>query len=802
MKRSPHTNFPSLPFPKPIPGDLNLANWVHTLGFSHIDIQEGLEISSKDIGTMIVDIAVFESGKPHLPENIKYVVDCSSRDEETVLKRFKNLFHLLPNAIGGIWHMNNLLYFYANDHGIPAPVPAFSKLADNSLKSNKSPMHFTDLSGILWSLHNYIYANEGHSASEAFSEIMKLLFIKIEDENKNGYSGSRQFFIDSDEFRDSMAGKKSQPVESFASRIGNLFEKAKKDYPSLFRDSEAINLKVSTLAFAVSKLQAFNLADFPADVKGTAFQKIVGSTHRGSRGQFFTPEPVVKLMVRFLRPQPDEIIMDPACGTGGFLIEALRFMRTNPHCGDSFQTNLFGVEINPAVARVAMMQMILFGGNANQIICSDSLANEDFPISLGDESVDVIITNPPFGSQGKIELKSLLGKYELGHRWEKSDGEFIRTDNLLSGQVPDILFIERCLRWLRRGGRMGIVLPNGDLENISLKYVRHFIRQQAHVLAVVSLPQETFLPFGTGVKASVLFLEKKRDNELSDRKVFFGVINRIGYGGGKHSSPSYLRDSQGQNCYDASGLPVIDEDVSNVIRYYEEYLDKGSVMSSSNSFFRKLEELKDRLDATYYMPEYDRLEEILKEHGAMPLKSLVRIKLIRSKKLKDPSASIRYVELSDVNVAVAEIYNATTMKVYEAPSRAAYDVKEGDIITAVSGNSTGTTKHATAYITKEYDGCICSNGFRVIKATHVDPLYLLCYMRTGLFLKQIFQHRTGAAIPAISDADLKEILVLLPPAEVQKRIADLVRRSMELRIEALDYFLSATSDEVFNEIWH
>ena len=184
----------------------------------------------------------------------------------------------------------------------------------------------------------------------------------------------------------------------------------------------------------------------------------------------------------------------------------------------------------------------------------------------------------------------------------------------------------------------------------------------------------------------------------------------------------------------------------------------------------------------------------MQSKGAVPLKSIVRILTKKSVTLRRPENRIRYIELSDVDPRFPMIINSTEMVVFEAPSRATYDIREGDIITAVSGNSTGTLGHATAYVTKEYDGCICSNGFRVIRATHIDPLYLLCYMKTPYFLRQVFRLRTGAAIPAVSDNDLANVLVMLPIEEMQSRIANHVKHSFELRSKAMDVIENALLD--------
>jgi type I restriction enzyme M protein len=773
----------------------HIYDWYSNLGYSEYDIEEDFVYNLSTGNKLTASLAIFQKGKPHIPNMIEYIADTISEDKETVLNKFRLWFQQLPMAHGAVWVKDELPYFYSNVSGEPVPVPIFEDSAvKGKIQSKRVVSSNFDLTATLLALHNYIYANEGYSSYEAFSEILKLLFIKMEDERRNNDLPNRGFLINDQEFRSAMSDDKNDKSNQFLSRINRLFSEARNNYPSVFNQSDSLNLKLSTIAFAVSILQGFDLAHSPSDIKGTAFQKIIGAAHRGQRGQFVTPQPIARLMVNFLHPQPDELVLDPACGTGGFLIETLQYIgQNNPKdIAESFCIrNLYGIEINQAVARAGMMQLTLFGGNPKNILCTDSLQSE-LPEEWGKtKKADVVLTNPPFGSQGKIFLRSILRQYDLGHKWVKNDNNWRRTDDILSAQVPDILFIEKCLQLLRDGGRMGIVLPNGDLENSSLGYVRQFIQNNADVLAVISLPQDTFTPHGTGIKTSVLFVQKHATAKPTrTSNIFFGLIKNIGYEGGKYSRPKYKVDQNGNILKNEQNEPILDEDITDISNAYQSFLKTGNIQSEANYFIRTTNENNDRLDPNFYLPEYIELLSDLQRNGAVPLRSIAQIVTKRSEILRHPDTRIRYIELSNVDPRYPEIISATEMAVYEMPSRAAYEVREGDIITAVSGNSTGTESHATAFVTKEYHGCICTNGFRVIHATHINPFYLLCYMKTPYFLKQVFQHRTGAAIPAISDTDLSNILVLLPPEDMQVSIAKETIRSFKLRSQALNILQS------------
>ena len=153
----------------------------------------------------------------------------------------------------------------------------------------------------------------------------------------------------------------------------------------------------------------------------------------------------------------------------------------------------------------------------------------------------------------------------------------------------------------------------------------------------------------------------------------------------------------------------------------------------------------------------------------------------KSRKLKDPNLIVEYVELSDINTHSYEIINSTTSQVHELPSRASYEIEQGDIITAIAGNSVGTRKHATALVTEDLAGSICTNGFRVFRNFKIDSYYLLYYLKSEMFLKQMFMYRTGAAIPNVSDTDLANIIIHLPEQKTIDDISNKMKKAFELR---------------------
>ncbi len=632
-----------------------------------------------------------------------------------------------------------------------------------------------NLSAVFDECHNYIYANEGLLKDKIFHEMVKLLIMKLYDEQNNVQNGL-QFGVTSSEYRDILANRPS----GFEGRMAALFAAVRSKYGGFFLD-DALKLKPLTLAYVISRLQNISLSRTPGDVKGEAFQAFVYRHQRGDRGEFFTPHPIVRLAVEMIAPRPDEKIIDPACGSGGFLIQAISYISHYYPSTDKaayVQERIAGIEFNPDVALSAMIRLAFEGGAGTEITCTNALVENR---SL-QEAFDIVLTNPPFGSKGKIEDQRILKSYILARRWNRTyDNEWEATRNVLPGQSPEILFIERCLKLLRPGGRMAIVLPDGLLQNVSNSHIRFWIRSQAKVLGVVSISQEAFVPYGTGIKTSLLFLQKL---PADANRVFMAQVKKIGYD--VKGQPIYKRDERGKPLRTPAGLPLIDDDIDEIVRAYRRF-QRGDFDFESDAVYSVPEELLNaRLDVEHYRPEDRKLLERLQANGARPLGTIAEILNQTDDFRLSENGEIRYIAISDVDARTMQVVSQQIIKPQEAPSRATYRVRQGDIITAISGASTGTSRHATALITEDEDGAICSNGFAVLRNIHgVEPLFLLAYMRTEYYLRQVRRLMTGHAIPAISIEDLASVLVPIPPVEVQKKIANEIANILTIRKQAL-----------------
>jgi len=292
---------------------------------------------------------------------------------------------------------------------------------------------------------------------------------------------------------------------------------------------------------------------------------------------------------------------------------------------------------------------------------------------------------------------------------------------------------------------------------------------------VVSIPQEAFIPYGTGIKTSVLFLQKAPSENTY---IFFSRIQKLGYD--VKGQSVFKKDHRGKIIFDNQGNPKIDDDIDEIVDSY--FLNQSNL----NSFHLPDTEVVSRLDAEYYDPEITLFRDKLVAKNAVQLDELCEIITERDFVKINPESEINYIAISDVDYRTMQVVSCQTIKAYEAPSRASFIVHTNDIITAISGASTGTYKHCTALITEDEDGFICTNGFAILRnIKSIDRNFLLAYMRSSSFLNQVKRLMTGHAIPTISIDDLRKILVPLPSLEDQRQISKSISYIQNLRKESL-----------------
>lgn len=429
--------------------------------------------------------------------------------------------------------------------------------------------------------HDYIHANQGGSKEQIFWEFLKLLFAKIEDET---HGGRPRFAIRSLEERNDTDGRKE-----VKDRVEGLFKEVKKrkEFAGLFEaQAEGVVFNAETVSYIVSQLEKYDFIHSSVDVKGVAYETIVGPTLEGTKGEFFTPRNVVKMTVKMLDPKPGDRIYDPACGTGGFIVIAFNYISEklrqkhkqnwkNPKNPTEAEEkalfdeihetgyNIFGTDFNANLVKAAQMNMIMNNDGRGGLFSVNSLKDlNQWPkevqqkIQLG--TMDFVMANPPFGSKIKIDSSEILEQYDLAHGWSKTeDGKWQMESNLRNAMEPEVLFVERCIRLLKPGtGKCGIVLPDSILSNPGYASVRYWILQNCQILASVDLPVETFLP-RTGTQTSVLILRRKSDQEklmesmsgqMAQYDIFMANVKRVGKD--RRGNFIYKKDEKGREIVD------------------------------------------------------------------------------------------------------------------------------------------------------------------------------------------------------------------------------------------------------------
>jgi type I restriction enzyme M protein len=529
------------------------------------------------------DLVIFPPAVDHSQQNIFAIVECKTdkvkpTDRDNGVEQLKSYMAASLNCRFGLWigselqaweklagADNKLEFLVASDiprFGFDAPQPlAFTELV---------PAH-EELIAVFKRCHNYIYGNEGLQKEPAFQELLKLIFCKVYDEDTA--VEHVKFFIGNEERRSEIGQRRLKDT------IATMFEDVRRTYPYIFPPDALIQLSPRVLAYVVGELQRFSLLETQADVKGAAYEQLVGSNLRGDRGEFFTPRNICEMAARMVLstfPEDQRLqvkVLDPACGTGGFLVACMNTWRsmvqnnqftrypdepikaldeTRRMLRELADRLLLGIDFNPVLVRAAQMNLVMHGDGSTNIYHANSLlppgewpaeAPNDLTHHVGLGTMDVILTNPPFGSKVPVDDPHILGQFELASR----ENLAIRRS-----MPPEQLFIERCVDLLRPGGRLAIVLPDSILSNPGLAFIRRWILRRTRVIASIDLPTEAFQPY-TGTQTSVLILQKKTEREMdleahSDQPVAYGVFMATprAVGHDRRGETVYLRTEDGE----------------------------------------------------------------------------------------------------------------------------------------------------------------------------------------------------------------------------------------------------------------
>lgn len=564
--------------------------WLHKLHthykypFDRIDTEKSVHFGH-EIHAKAADIIVYKKDKitPFI------IIEVKSPTEKKGIEQLKTYLNAEGSEIG-VWSNGIervILYrpYPKEFEDSLSEIPAADQTIDDlfELKKKWSDLNPKfDFVEIVKRIEELALAGSG---ANVFEEIFKLIYAKLFDEKLAREQRNNQEVL----FRKYRDPEKTYQI------INTLFKNAAQQWPDTFETSDRIKLSAERLNICVPFLEnvrLFEIGQGEYEIVDSAFEFLITEVSKGKKGQYFTPRHTIKMCVKMLNPKQDEYIIDPACGSGGFILHTMYHVWDNYLSNESARKEyagkyLFGVDFDDNMRRISQALMLIAGDGKHHIFKRNSLDARDWQgtqaedarvelrrlVASSDEideqenqktyrhlNFDLLLTNPPFAGENRND-PGLLRQYELA----KKDGK-------LRGNVErHILFIERSLDAVKSGGRLAIVLPQGVLNNTNMSYLREWLFDKARILAVVGLHVNTFKPH-TGTKTSVLFLQKWEDEPLKDYPIFMAVSKKSG----KDSSGEYVykKNEKGEFVYGVNGGKVIDHDLEEIADKFIEFSKK------------------------------------------------------------------------------------------------------------------------------------------------------------------------------------------------------------------------------------
>ena len=608
----------------------------HKYDKQRIAVEYHVQIGS---GRKRADIVIFPEGataeEKKDQQNISIIIECKKEavkptDKDNGLEQLKSYMSACNNCEWGMWTngLHKTVYHKTVDEKGHFDfceyndIPSADGTTDENERPNRNTLKKAFDDNLLFTFrtcHNIIYINEGLQKQPAFFEFLKVIFCKIHDERN--LLEPIEFYTTSKErnYKDGQA--------TVYKRISKIFEKVKKKNPQIFDENDTIKLTPRTLTFLVAELQKYALLNTNIDIKGKAYEEIVGANLRGDRGEFFTPRNVMKMAVDMINPKDDEKVLDSSCGTGGFVVTAMnkvierlqdRFKEQygdkaswsneilsayNNTISETAKENFFGFDINPDLVKATKMNMVMNNDGSGNIMQMNTLlppqewdastrAHLEDALGVKRNTIknhttigffDVIVTNPPFGSKIPIRDTQVLEQFDLGHIWQKDDkGNWSMTSRLQSSVPPEQLFIERIMQLLKEGGRAAIVLPDSILGSPGLEYIRHWLIKKTRIVASVDLHADAFQPHN-GTQCSILILQKKTQKEIDEEEksgqiidydIFMTMIDHIGHD--KRGNIIFKRDEKGNIIMTEKEETITERDTEGKVIYRKEtHQEKG-----------------------------------------------------------------------------------------------------------------------------------------------------------------------------------------------------------------------------------
>jgi type I restriction enzyme M protein len=490
-----------------------------------------------------LDIIVFSNNKK-IDTNEYIIIECKKKTRNDGITQLQDYLKF-SNAYIGVWFNGSERIFLkkyetkgkVHFEEIPNIPIQGQRLEDIGKFKRKDLKPTHNLKVIFNSIRNHLAGNAtGTGRDEIIAQqLINLIFCKIYDERFTKKDDDVSFRVGIEE--------EGKVVKN---RIIEIFEKVKTKYSEVIEVADEIKLDADSIKYVVGELQNFCLIESERDIIADAFETFIGYSLKGAQGQFFTPRNVIKLMVEIINPQPNELLIDPACGTGGFLVESLRHiwkvldkqaldygwsdLALNEEKLSSAIKCIKGIEKDDFLSKVAKAYMAILGDGKGGIFCEDSLKlpTEWKPTTrqqIDLDKFDVLLANPPFGKDIKVKGEEKLKQFDLAYNWKKEINTYSKTNKIKKEETIQILFIERSLKLLKDGGRMGIVLPETFFHAPKSRYVLHYMLRNNNVTWMLDLPHNTFRPHNNA-KCVVIVLEKNRPQQ---EEINMAVAEEIGH---------------------------------------------------------------------------------------------------------------------------------------------------------------------------------------------------------------------------------------------------------------------------------
>lgn len=742
------------------------------------------------------DIVVYRSAKARRDKNqgaISLVVECKAPSIE---KGYNQLVSYIYNtsAEGGVWYNGDAPQYFRrlntpnNDlidwTGIPRPGEAWDSLGQRRKEDLKRPK---DIKGLLKQCHNKLHGRGVDGDEDDLTmDMVRIILAKAMDEERT--EEFCDFYCTPEEY----GSNEGQGVA--AARIHKLFEDVIRENRDVFSEHERISVGPRSICDVVVELQRYRLlSDLHEsddwDIMGHAYEQYTATYLKKKRGQFFTNRLVVDFLAEALDPSYQDIILDPAGGSGGFLTGAMRHVRkkilsskgtniSKQRQLDKHRTNLYMVEISKRLVKIAKTAMILNGDGHTGMTQGDSLGpitslNERVVARCGEGAPTVILTNPPFAGvgEGRISDPTILDNFSSGIRWANRDGKLTPTgERNTEGVPPEMLFFERCLRWIAPGGKIGIVMPKSFLDTRTYYPVRHLLLEEFKLLAVINCHKDTFQPH-TGVRTCLVIVERP-DNGFSpeaDYPIFMAISKKIGQDSEGH--PIYKRDKNNKLTEE------IDHDLDEILNDYTAFKN-SKLRDSEYRFSINKSDIDEqlRINPQVYLPN---LNETIKQIESIDgldgwsvttlgqLNSEIRIfkgPRLKSENLivEEPGENIEpYYTPSSVlqeKSDSAKLLNINFASDKQLTTINAVRVYRGDIVVTRSG-----TIGRVAFITQRLDGAIVSDDLIRIRINDEKlRLYVYQFLQTDKALNQMLRNEYGAVQQHLEPSHISNILIPIP----------------------------------------